>query len=140
MKTIKISVRFLSVITAIICLSSCRDVLNTTNNNDNSFLVLVDSIDAPDTVRYAAPFDINFFGTVGFNTCERFITFNVTKQDNDINIEAWGTSDFKPGQCSDSLVTMEGQKLNLTIPSPGTYRIVIEEPVDYILVKQIIVN
>lgn len=137
MKTIKLSVRFLPVITLFIFLISCRNDLN---NNSNDFLVLVDSINAPDTVRYSAPFDINFYGTVGFNTCERFISFKVTIQDNDINIEAWGTSEFKPGQCPDSLVLLNGQNLNLAIPSPGTYTIVVQEPVDFVLVKQLIVK
>jgi hypothetical protein len=136
MKTISTYVRFLSVIALFISLLSCRNDLN---NNTTDFLILVDSIKAPDTVRYLASFDIDFFGTVGFNTSNKFISFNVIKKDNDISIETWGTSDYKPGQCSDTLITLDGQKLHLTLPSPGVYKITVIEPLDFTLVKQITV-
>ena len=101
---------------------------------------MVDSIKAPDMVSHTAQFDIDFFGTVGFNTCYKFISFNVVRKDYDIRIETWGTSDYMSGQCADALVTLEGQKLDMTLSSPGIYKITIVEPADFTLVKLITVN
>ena len=64
-------------------------------NNDlssiNDYLIEVDSINAPDSVISDKPFDVIFFGIVGLNTCQMFKTFNISYNDNDVNIEAWGT-------------------------------------------------
>lgn len=126
----------LSVIAIGLSILSCH----IDSDNSSDFIIRVDSVKIPDTVSSATPFDIVFFGTIGFNSCYSFKTFNRVVKDNDIKIQAWGTLDYKEGKCPEGLVSLNGQILKLTIPLPGTYRIVIKEPEDYTLVKQITVK
>lgn len=117
-------------------------ILSCHNDKDtsNDFMITVDSIKVPDTISSATPFDIEFFGTIGFDGCFSFKTFNLINKENDIIIETWGTYNTKNGICPTEMVSLDGQKLRLTIPLPGKYRIVINEPASYSLVKQITVN
>jgi hypothetical protein len=102
-------------------------------------MIKVDSFKVADTVTSATPFDVEFYGTIGRNGCYSFKTFNQIVKGNDISIEVWGTFDYT-GSCPEALVSLDGIKLKLTIPFPGTYRIIIKEPENYSLVKQITVN
>lgn len=136
LERITFSLVFVTVIVIFVGLLSCHD------NSDSSsdFIVKVDSFKVPAAVTSATPFDVVFYGTVGRNGCYSFKTFNKAVKGNDISIEVWGTFDYKTGSCPEELVLLDGIKLNLTIPFPGTYRIVIKEPADYTLVRQITVN
>jgi hypothetical protein len=121
-----------------ICVStfSC----NKDKNETNDFLIKVDSIKIPEIITSAVPFDVEFFGTIGFNGCFSFKTFNTVDNGSSITIEAWGTSDFSNLLCPDALVSLNGYKLTLTIPYPGIYKMIIHEPGNYSLTKQINVN
>ena len=136
MITVKRYIRLLSVISVCIMFLSCLK----NPSSDNDFLIKVDSINIPLTISSGTPFDIEFFGTIGFDQCNGFKTFNQIHENNNITIEAWGTYDNNGGACPPDLIYMSGQKLNLTIPIPGEYTIKIREPNDYLLVKQIIVK
>jgi len=136
MKTNVSALGLLSIIVIGLSLLSCHN----DSENSNDFIIRVDSVKIPYVVSSATPFDIVFYGTIGFNSCYSFKTFNRAITDNDIKIEAWGTLDYIEGKCPEGLVSLNGQILTLTIPLPGTYRIVIKEPEDYTLVKQITVK
>jgi hypothetical protein len=103
------------------------------------FLIKVDSIHLPNTFTSNIPFDIEFFGTIGFDECHSFKSFNQIINSNIITVEAWGTFDNKPDICPEAKITLDGHKLNMTIPFPGIYTIRIKEP-GYYLVNQIVVN
>jgi len=139
LKTLKRISSLLTLVTVIVIFVG---LLSSHDNSDssNDFIVKVDSFKVADTVTSAAPFDVMFYGTIGRNGCYSFKTFNQVLKGNDISIEVWGTFDYKTGSCPDELVSLDGIKLNLTIPFPGTYRIIVKEPADYSLVKQITVN
>ena len=115
---------------------SCRSDMS----SGSDFMIHVDSIRVPEVVSQAKPFDIEFFGVIGFNGCYSFKTFNRVFRDNEITIEAFGTIDQNSRNCPDALVTLEGKKLSTTITSPGIYQIIIKQPDSYSLVKQIVVN
>ena len=108
------------------------------NSSSNDYLIRVDSIHAPDTVVSNTAFNVVFFGTIGFDECASFKTFNRTDNGYDIGIEAWGTYNSTPAVCPPALVTLNGQKLSLTFPFPGVYRISILDPGAVTLVKQIV--
>ena len=105
----------------------------------SDFLIKVDSIHVRDTLASAVSFDIEFFGTIGYNGCNSFKTFNQTINDKDITIGAWGTYENK-GACPTEMVYLNGQKLKMTIPLAGIYNITILEPDNSYLVRRIIVN
>jgi hypothetical protein len=115
----------------LISLSACQNKPETTTD----FLIKVDSIHCPDTVMANAKFDIVFYGTVGFNGCTSFKTFNQKFDDKNITIETWGTYENFNGTCPDVLVSLDGQKLSMTLPFAGTYKIKIKEPDNYLLYK-----
>ena len=136
LKRITSSLALAIVIVIFVGLLSCHD----NSDSSNDFIVKVDSFKVPAAVTSATPFDVVFYGTVGLNGCYSFKTFNKVVKGNDINIEVWGTFDYSTGSCPEELVSLNGIKLNLTIPFPGTYRIIIKEPADYSLVSQVTVN
>ena len=133
---IRTSISLLTAFAACIMLFSCH--LDQNGNND--FLIKVDSIHAPDTVDSNTAFDIVFFGTIGFDECTSFKSFNQTKDNNDVDIEAWGTYDSTPAVCPPALITLDGQKLSMSLPFPGVYRILIKDPGPITLVKKIVVK
>lgn len=136
LKRITSSLTLVIIVVIFVGLLSCHD----NSDSSNDFIVKVDSFKVPAAVKSATPFDVLFYGTIGRNGCYSFKTFNKVVKGNDISIEVWGTFDYKTGSCPDELVSLDGIKLNLTIPFPGTYRIIIKEPADYSLVSQITVN
>lgn len=103
------------------------------------FLIKIDSIHLPDSIQSNTPFDIAFFGTIGFDGCHSFKTFNTVLNNNNITIEVMGTFDNKAETCPTAIVSLDGRKLTLTITYPGVYNIRIKEP-GYYLVNKIIVN
>lgn len=115
---------------------SCKKDLSTSSD----FLIAVDSIQVPGVVNSAKPFNVEFFGTISFNGCVSFKTFNTVINKNEIIIEAWATYDKNDRTCPDVMVYLNGQKLNLTIPFPGSYYIIIKGPGGAVLSRQITVN
>jgi hypothetical protein len=105
----------------------------------NDFLIKVDSIHCPDSVIANVSFDIEFYGTVGFNDCFRFKTFNPKINDKKTTIQTWGTYD-NTSDCHEALVLLNGQKLSMRIPYVGTYIIEVSEPNTTILKKLILVK
>ena len=130
------------VIVLIILLTLCIGLLscNTDKNETNDFLIKVDSIHVPETIVSANPFEIVFYGVIGFNGCYSFKSFNTVNNGSTIIVEAWGTSDFSNLLCPDALVTLDGYTLKLTIPTPGIYKVIIHEPGNFSLITQLKVN
>lgn len=124
------------VVTICIKLLSC----NNDSNSANDYLVKIDSIHAPDSAISNKPFDVVFYGIVGLNTCQQFKTFNIVYNNNDVNIEAWGTDDSNGAPCGEGIVSLNGHKVTLSLFRPGSYRVAVNEPNDLTLVKQIIVK
>jgi hypothetical protein len=126
------------IMTLFICgFFSC---LNNNSINTNDFLIKVDSVKVPETVISGTPFNIQFFGTIGFDDCTSFKTFNQAILEKDINIEAWGTFEYKNRTCNPALVTLDGYTISMTLYNPGVYRLLITEPGNYTLVKELNVN
>ena len=136
MKKIKSVFLFVLVITICFLLRSC---LNESYTYED-FLIKVDSIHLPNSITLNIPFDIEFFGTVGFDGCYSFKTFNQTVKNNDIMIETWGTYEIKNGICPAVLVYLDGQKLNMTFHTSGIYNLIIIQPDNTSFVRQITVN
>ena len=129
---IRTSISLLTACAACIMLFSCH-----LDQENNDFLIKVDSIHAPDTIDANTAFDIVFFGTIGFDECTSFKSFNQTKNKNDVDIEAWGTYDNTPAVCPPALITLDGQKLSMSLTFPGVYRILTKDP-GFTLVKKIV--
>lgn len=126
---------FILVILSLVGFFSClKD-----SNNTNDFLIRVDSVKAPEIVTSGIPFDIQFFGTIGFDDCTSLLNINQVIIENDINIEALGRFEYKNRTCNSTLVTLNGIKLSIKLSVPGVYRLLIAEPENSTLVKAITV-
>lgn len=136
MKIYKPLIKLLSLIMFSSFLQSCH--LN--SYEAGTFLIKVDSIHVPDPIVSNTPFDIDFFGTIAGDGCHRFEYFQNSIIDNEISIEAWGYFDNRAGACPTVMVYLDGQKLSVTVPSPGIYTIIINQPDNTSLVKQITVG
>ncbi|HKK42014.1 MAG TPA: hypothetical protein VJ963_06370 [Bacteroidales bacterium] len=104
------------------------------------YLIQVDSIHVADTVSAGVPFDIEFFGIIGFDMCHSFKVFNQVYKGNDITIQAWATYDNTAEACPDALVMLDGRKLSVNLSVPGYYNLMINEPTGYSIYKQILVR
>jgi hypothetical protein len=124
------------IITLCFFLNSCFNE----ENSSRDFLIKVDSIHVADTLASAVPFDIEFFGTVGFDGCHSFKVFNQTITENQIKIGVWGTYENFNGTCPTVIVSLDGKKLRMTIPFAGNYTINILEPDNSSLIKMVVVN
>ena len=126
----------LLLLAASLNIASCKKELSTSSD----FLIPVDSIKVPNVVISEKPFDVEFFGTISYNGCVSFKTFNTIMNHNEIIIEAWATYDKNDKACPTVMVYLTGQKLNLTIPFPGNYFIIIKGPGGSNISRQITVN
>jgi hypothetical protein len=136
MKLMKTAFLFLMLSASGLLLRSC---LNDPYIKED-YLIKVDSIHIPDPVTLNIPFDVEFFGTVGYNGCHSFKTFSQTVNNNDITIYAWGTYENTNGICPAVMVYLEGEKLNMTVKVAGTYNLIIGEPDNSTFMRQITVN
>jgi len=103
----------------------------------NYFLIQTDSISIPETILASQPFEVEFFGYIGPNGCYRFSEFTREKHENVIQIEAWGRLSLKSTVCSDVMVFLNGEKLELLIEDAGSYKLSIKQPGGTFLERQV---
>jgi len=133
MLTNKSYILLLSILIVSLSFSAC----NLKSDTNNDFLIKVDSIHTPEIINSGRPFNLVFYGTIGFNECYSLTNFDLGYDRNDIIIQVWGKFDYKEGKCPEGIVTINGQEYQTTIYLPGNYRIVIFEPDNSVLIKQI---
>ena len=115
--------------------TSCED-----DAGYNYFLIPVDTISVPDTVKANDSFEIAFWGLVGTNGCHQFSEFMAEQQDNEIVIEAWGKIKKDAQFCSSIMVYLRGGKMNFSISEPGQYSIKVRQSDDLYLEHSILVT
>ena len=104
------------------------------------YLIHVDSIHVADVVSAGVPFDIEFFGIIGFDECHSFKVFNQMYNGNNITVQVWGTFDNSAETCPEALVSLDGKKLTMKLSTPGYYNLNIAEPSGFSIYKKIIVQ
>ena len=103
--------------------------LNLDNEEDEStyFMIEVDSISLADTILTTDSLSISFYGTVGNNSCYSFYQFYPQTLEDTIKIEVWGV--LAPDEhCTDVIVTLEGEQLNVFNFDEGTYFVHVIQP------------
>jgi len=113
-----------SVVFLFLIILSCKKEIDT---EYNYFLIPIDSVAVPDTVKTSKPFEITFFGLVGTNGCYSFSEFVVQKLDNEITIEAWGKNKKEAQICPQVMVYLRGKKMNYSLSEPGEYLIKVKQ-------------
>ncbi|MEX2639237.1 MAG: hypothetical protein WD266_01030 [Balneolales bacterium] len=105
---------FLSVV--IIVLSGCG--LISDSDSENTFVINVESIAAPESVALGDTVVINFFGIIGNNGCFHFSHFEDFEADDGLEIEAHGG--FSGGRsCPEVIVDLDGKAFRYVPDSPG---------------------
>jgi hypothetical protein len=136
MKKFKSLFSLLVILTSSYLLVSCH----LTNVIHQSYLIKVDSIHVPEAVASKTPFEIELFGIVGTSGCHSLesVQNNMTTN-NDIVIEVWGTFNSDSEACPAVMVYLD-KKVEMTLSTPGTYHLLIKQPDNTYLEKQLIVN
>lgn len=127
----------LSFVILLLYSSSCKDEYD---SEYNYFLIPVDSIAAPDSVKTNDSFEIAFWGLVGVNGCYQFFEFSADKQENMIVIEAWGKIKKGAQVCPDEMVYLRGKEMDFSISEPGQYLIKVRQSEDLNLEHSIFVT
>jgi hypothetical protein len=91
------------------------------------FVVPVDSIQVPNTLRMGDTLCIRFWGTIGTNACYAFSHFEIRQDSLKAEITVWGT--LTPAEiCAQVMVEMLGKELKLVAKKRGTFIIVVHQP------------
>lgn len=114
------------------CFSSCKK-----DQDYDDFLIEIDSIAIAEPILANRPFKIKFYGYIGHNGCYHFSEFEWEKRENTIMIEVWGKLNLKSTICSDVMVCLNGEELNLELKETGNYNFRVKQPDGTFLEQQI---
>ncbi len=104
------------------------------------FLIKIDSVSIPESIFAKQPFDVEFYGYIGHNGCYSFSEFVSETQSKTIRVEAWGKLNLGSKICTDVMVGLQGEKLNIFINEAGSYKLLIKQPDGTFLERQILVE
>lgn len=106
----------------------------------NKFLIDVDNVTAPEKIVANTAFDLLLNGYVGPDGCHHFSHFNIEKSNKVITVEVWGEVPTGPVNCTQALVYLNNQKLNLKLEEKGTYQLKFKRKDGTFFEKQIVVE
>ncbi|WP_320051741.1 hypothetical protein [uncultured Acetobacteroides sp.] len=92
------------------------------------YLIAIDSIKVPEKITANNAFDIQLYGYVGPTGCYHFANFDIAKMAKTVNVEIWGQAPTEPVSCTQALVFLNGEKLNLKLEEKGTYLLRFKRP------------
>jgi hypothetical protein len=102
------------------------------------YLIQVDSlaISYPQTLLYSGLFEINLYGTISSNGCSSFSHFNVSRQNQDVIIEAWKNVQVNETVCPTVMVYLNHKILCNRDSLPENFTIKVKQPDGTYLEKQ----
>jgi hypothetical protein len=94
------------------------------------YLIQVDSltISYPETLLYSGLFEINVYGTISFNGCSSFSHFNISRQNQDVIIEAWKNVQVNATVCPTVMVYLNHKILCNRDSLPENFTIKVRQP------------
>ncbi len=113
-------------ISAVFMLNSCK-LDNPSDMQYTEFVMQIDSILYPDTVRVGNFLPIQFYGPIGPNGCYSFLRFSGSVNNRDINITAYGKK-LDGDICTQKPQYLNGVILSVSQLEKGTYIIHVHEP------------
>jgi hypothetical protein len=115
MKKLFIGVLLTAIVAALA--SSCGMKVKTVE----PYLISIDSLYAPDTVKIKTLFDVEVFGLVGPSKCYAFERlYSSGNNNNEIFIEAWGNYTYVGDPCVDEKVLLQ-ESIEISVSVPGIY-------------------
>jgi len=93
-------------------------------------LIKVDSlkIEYPETLLYSGLFSINLYGTISNNGCSSFSHFNISRQNQDVIIEAWKNVQVNATVCTTVMVYLNHKILCNRDSLPENFTIKVKQP------------
>ncbi len=102
------------------------------------YLIQVDSLTIiyPDAFLYSGLFEINLYGTISPNGCSSFSHFNISRQNQDVIIEAWKSVHINATVCPAVMVYLNHNIRCNRDTLPETFIIKVKQPDGSFLEKQ----
>jgi len=132
--SLPLTVKFLFVIGMATCFVNCSKEPTYAES-----LIKVDSLTVsyPETLLYSGLFEINVYGTISSNGCSSFSHFNITRQNQDVIIEAWKKVQVDAIVCPTVMVYLNHKILCNRDSLPDNFTIKVKQPVGTYLEKTI---
>ena len=92
------------------------------------YLIAIDSIKVPEKITANTAFDVLLYGYLGPTGCYHFSNFNIAKSNKTIAVEVWGQAPTEPVNCTQALVFLNGEKMNLKLEEKGIYQLRFKRP------------
>jgi hypothetical protein len=94
------------------------------------YLIQVDSlaISYPQTLLYSGLFEINVYGTISSNGCSSFSHFNISRQNQDVIIEAWKNVQVNATVCPTVMVYLNHKIFCNRDSLPENFTIKVRQP------------
>jgi hypothetical protein len=96
---------------------------------EESFVIQIDSVEAPAIVQPNTAFDVRFWGTVGSNGCYAFHHFETQRTTDRLDVTAMGTHTVGDDiACTMAIVELRGKPLSVSKLEADSLRIVVHQP------------
>jgi hypothetical protein len=128
-----LTAKLLFILGLITTFASC-----TKESEYKEYLIQVDSltISYPQTLLYSGLFEINLYGTISNNGCSSFSHFNISRQNQDVIIEAWKNVQVNATVCPTVMVYLNHKILCNRDSLPENFTIKVKQPDGTYLEKQ----
>jgi len=102
------------------------------NDNNNDFLIKVDSIVMPDTLSFQDTLYVKFYGMVGPDGCYKFDRFEQVPYEtgdlpNSMKFKVWGKHEDSEN-CTQQIVYLDGREISITGLSKGNFFVFVIQP------------
>ena len=104
------------------------------------YVIQVDSLTfSPPQPSVGDILHVQFWGTVGHDTCYGFTHFEATRESLQVDVTAWGTH-VCGRVCGDAMIYLDGEELLVSPLYEGNLRIVVHQPGGAVLVDTVAVG
>ncbi len=142
MKSFKVIAAVLGLSVLATWASSCTKDATVVDDSKltGKYLIAIDSVKVPENITANNAFDILLYGYVGPTGCYHFSNFEIAKSNKTVIVEVWGQAPTEPVNCTQALVFLNGEKLNLKLEEKGTYLLKFKRANGTFFEKQIVVE
>lgn len=92
------------------------------------YLIAIDSVKVPEKIIANTAFDVLLYGYVGPTGCYHFSNSEIAKSNKTVIVEVWGQAPTEPVNCTQALVFLNGEKMNLKLEEKGIYLLRFKRP------------
>lgn len=95
---------------------------------ERTFVVHVDTVEAPASVRFEAPLSLRFQGVIGPDLCHHFERFDAVQTESRLDLTVIGRYDNPGGVCPTALAELRGREYVKPPPHADPVRVVVHQP------------